>query len=187
MTRSRKRRGRGEGGVRYDEGRKLWVASVSLGFHPDGRRNRPVAYGKTKAECLAALDELKREAAVTPPPTLTVDEMLSLWLADRKSRTAVGTQELRERAAANVRRLIGAEPVATLRPLRVTRFYRDMEAEGLAPSPRWHAARALRAADHASHASATLAQDRRTHSRGPSPSKPDSACQWPRGVVWRVQ
>ncbi len=27
------RRGRGEGGCRYDEGRGLWVASVSLGYH----------------------------------------------------------------------------------------------------------------------------------------------------------
>ncbi len=37
---------------RFNEARQLWVASVSLGYHPDGRRNRPVAYGKTKREAM---------------------------------------------------------------------------------------------------------------------------------------
>lgn len=46
---ARKRRGRREGGI-YQRADGLWVASVSLGYSPTGKRRRKVVYGKTKAE-----------------------------------------------------------------------------------------------------------------------------------------
>src|SRR5689334_350753 len=122
-TSGRKRRGRGEGGVRYDEKRKLWVASLSLGFLPDGRRNRPVAYAKTKREALEDLDRLKREAAVTPASALTVGELLDLWLDAKRGKIADGTQDVREEASARVRAALGTLRAADLTPLRISQWH----------------------------------------------------------------
>lgn len=146
MESNRKRRGRGEGGVRYDEKRGLWVASVSLGYFPDGRRNRPVAYGESKREALDGLDRLRRENAARVPTEaarMTVGEMLDLWLSAKKDKVALGTHEGRELAAADVREALGGEVAAKLTPLRVARWHEEMARAGAAPSARHHAARAL--------------------------------------------
>lgn len=143
MSQGRKRRGRGEGGVRFDEARNLWVASVSLGYHPDGRRHRPVAYGKTKREALDALDELRRQASAPPASELTVGELLDLWLESQRGRLADHTIEGRTEAAVRVRQAMGQVLIRTLTPLHVSRFHRDMARDQVAPSAAWHAARAL--------------------------------------------
>ncbi len=137
--------------MRYDEDRKLWVASVSLGYFPDGRRNRPVAYGKTKKEALDALDRIRRENAASLPTEaakMTVGELLDLWLTARKGHVAGGTHEGRVAAAGVVRAALGSDVAAKLTPLRVARWHEDMVKSGAAPSAQFHAARALIAALH---------------------------------------
>ena len=59
---NRKRRGRGEGSV-YQRKDGLWIASISLGYGPDGKRMRLVVAGLTKKEALQKLDEKKGKAA----------------------------------------------------------------------------------------------------------------------------
>lgn len=142
---NRKRRGRGEGGVRFDEKRKLWVASVSLGYHADGRRNRPVGYGKTKREALDELDRIRRENASGPPSEaakLTVGELLGLWLESGRG-LAEHTQEQRAGASEQVRADLGARTASRLTPLDVSCWHAAMNKAGLSPSAAWHAARAL--------------------------------------------
>lgn len=139
--RKRARRGRGEGGVHYDEGRKLWIASISLGYHPDGKRNRPVAYGKTKREALEALDRLEEEAGTPSASGMTISALLDLWLGSQQGRVADLTHEGRSEASQRIRTALGGAVVSELTPLQVARFH---ESAGSSPSARWHAARALR-------------------------------------------
>jgi hypothetical protein len=64
------RRGRGEGGLHWDERRQRWIAAVTIGY--DGRGNRITrrASGKTKTEAKAKLRELLRDQEDgVPTPT----------------------------------------------------------------------------------------------------------------------
>ena len=60
---SKKKRSHGEGTIYWDSNKKSYRGEISLGHHPDGRRNRIRCYGKTKSEIRdkfkAALDEHK--------------------------------------------------------------------------------------------------------------------------------
>ena len=58
---SKARRGRGEGGVRFREDKQLWEARLSLGYGADGKRVRKTVYGKTKAEVAEELRKLQTE------------------------------------------------------------------------------------------------------------------------------
>ncbi|MEV0196105.1 tyrosine-type recombinase/integrase [Nonomuraea sp. NPDC050691] len=52
-----KRRSRGDGGLHWDEARQRWIASVTVGYTPAGKRIVKKASGKTKT---AAKDKLKQ-------------------------------------------------------------------------------------------------------------------------------
>ena len=43
-----KRRSRGDGGLHWDEARQRWIASVTVGYTPAGKRIVRKANGKTK-------------------------------------------------------------------------------------------------------------------------------------------
>jgi integrase len=76
------RRGQGEDAVYRDGDR--WRGAVSLGFGPDGRRIRKKVSGRTRAEVLARLRELRgRLEAGLPAPDgrLTVAAYLERWVA----------------------------------------------------------------------------------------------------------
>lgn len=143
----RKRRGRGEGGVHFDAKRELWVASVSLGYHGDGRRNRVTVYGKTKKEALAKADEEKRRAGRTPSDAaaMTVGELLDYWLADGKGKLTRRSHENRESGVALIRPVLGATKLSALTNRHVRDFFRHLQ-QTQAPSPAWASARVLGAA-----------------------------------------
>jgi hypothetical protein len=44
------RRGRGEGGLHWDEHRQRWIATVTVGYDSRGKRITRKASGKTKTE-----------------------------------------------------------------------------------------------------------------------------------------
>ncbi|WP_329427200.1 hypothetical protein OG339_43735 [Streptosporangium sp. NBC_01495] len=48
------RRSRGDGGLHWDETRERWIASVTVGYTPAGKRIVKKADGKTKTETKAA-------------------------------------------------------------------------------------------------------------------------------------
>src|SRR2546426_485398 len=97
-TTSRKRRGRGEGGIRFREDKGLWVATISLGYDGEGRRVRRDVYGATRRE---VQDEMARLRGQPAQPAeagrLTVAELIARWLDSTKPRTAARTHE--DRAA----------------------------------------------------------------------------------------
>ena len=88
---SRKRRGRGEGGV-YQRADGQWVGSVSLGYDAAGRRKRKVVYGATKAEVREKMRQVQADHALgrlTDADKLSVAEYLNLWL-ENTARVEVG-------------------------------------------------------------------------------------------------
>jgi integrase len=56
-----KRRSRGDGGLHWDEARQRWIASVTVGYTPAGKRIVRKASGKTKTEAHTALRAKIRE------------------------------------------------------------------------------------------------------------------------------
>jgi integrase len=75
-----KRRGHGEGAIyRRADGR--WTGAIDLGWQ-DGKRQRKVVYGRTRAEVLGALRRVQSqvEAGLAPPrERLTVAVFLNDW------------------------------------------------------------------------------------------------------------
>src|SRR5262245_48772227 len=49
----------GTGGITFDKARGLWVGTVELPPHPDGRRNRRRVSHRDKDQMLAALEQLR--------------------------------------------------------------------------------------------------------------------------------
>ncbi|MEZ0077460.1 hypothetical protein [Planotetraspora sp. GP83] len=63
------RRSRGDGGLHWDEQRQRWIASVTVGYSPAGKRIVRKASGKTKTEAKARLKEISvttRTVSVSP-------------------------------------------------------------------------------------------------------------------------
>src|SRR6266568_2589908 len=79
-----KRRGRGEDSVYFDQANGCWVASVSLGFSPDGKRRRRTVRGRTKTEVRDKLRDLREDIAsnVQTPATYSVRQAIDDWLSD---------------------------------------------------------------------------------------------------------
>ena len=67
------RRGRGEGGLHWDESRQRWIATAALGFDARGKRITRKASGTTKTAAKTKLREILRDHAdgltVTSAPT----------------------------------------------------------------------------------------------------------------------
>ncbi|MEO3754878.1 site-specific integrase [Streptomyces sp. B6B3] len=78
------RRSRGDGSLHWDEERKRWIATASLGYDGDGKRIRKKASGRTKTEAKDKLKRIIREheerSLVRPSETCTVEEAVTNWL-----------------------------------------------------------------------------------------------------------
>jgi hypothetical protein len=78
-----KRRSRGDGGLHWDESRQRWIASVTVGYTPAGKRIVKKASGKTKT---AAKDKLKQiirdyeDGLVVSGTGYTVADAVQNWL-----------------------------------------------------------------------------------------------------------
>ncbi|WP_067504074.1 tyrosine recombinase XerC [Actinoplanes sp. TFC3] len=78
-----KRRSRGDGGLHWDEARQRWIASVTVGYTPAGKRIVRKASGKTKTEAHAALRVKIREyedGLSTAQTGYTVAQAVEDWL-----------------------------------------------------------------------------------------------------------
>ncbi|MFI6295987.1 tyrosine recombinase XerC [Nonomuraea sp. NPDC050790] len=119
------RRSRGDGGLHWDEQRQRWIASVTLGYTPAGKRIVKKASGKTKTEAKAKLKEIIRDhddglAAAAHHYTVAdaVRDWLEFGLSGRDESTvetrtflankhvipALGARKLRELSADDVDR-----------------------------------------------------------------------------------
>jgi hypothetical protein len=65
-----KRRARGEDSVFDDRSRNRWAGTITVGWKPDGRRNRIIVRGRTKTEVKDKLrtKHLELAAGVRAPP-----------------------------------------------------------------------------------------------------------------------
>jgi hypothetical protein len=79
---SRKRRGRGDDAVYWDESKGSYVGAISLGFTATGARRRRTVRGRTKAEVRDKLKALRSEieTGVTSSARYTVTEAVRKWL-----------------------------------------------------------------------------------------------------------
>lgn len=88
------RRPRGEGGPHYDESRKRWVATRTIGWDGRGKRLTRRAYGRTKTEAKVHLRDLLRQADSGVAPSrhaYTVRDAVEDWLAFGLGREAPST------------------------------------------------------------------------------------------------
>jgi integrase len=78
------RRSRGDGGLSWDETRERWIAAVTVGYAPNGKRIVRRASGRTKTEARAKLKELLRDHDDGIPiasRAYTVGQAVEDWLA----------------------------------------------------------------------------------------------------------
>ncbi|AVT38008.1 tyrosine recombinase XerC [Plantactinospora sp. BB1] len=120
-----KRRARGDGGLHWDESRQRWIATVTVGYTPAGKRIVRKGSGKTKTEARAKLREKIRDyedGLAFAEHHYTVTEAVTDWLTyglnGRSDRTktkceilcrthiipALGARKLRELRAQDVDR-----------------------------------------------------------------------------------
>ncbi|RGA04493.1 site-specific integrase [Microbispora triticiradicis] len=138
-----KRRSRGDGGLHWDEKRQRWIASLTVGYTPAGKRIVRTGSGKTKTEAKNKLKEILRdhdEGVVSTGNGGTVADAVRDWLAfglngrdaaTVENRTilanshvipALGARKLRELSADDVDRWLAAKAkVVSTRTLRDVR------------------------------------------------------------------
>ena len=77
------RRARGDGGLHWDDKRQRWIASVTIGHDPQGKRITRKASGKTKTQAKTKLRELLRDqddGVPSPADGYTVADAVAYWL-----------------------------------------------------------------------------------------------------------
>ena len=79
------RRGRGEGTV-SERPDGTWTGQVTTGYDENGKQKRKTVYGKTQAEALAKLAEVKQRllSGTLSDTKLTMKEYLELWLGHKQ-------------------------------------------------------------------------------------------------------
>ncbi|MGW3613761.1 site-specific integrase [Micromonospora sp. NPDC005163] len=89
------RRARGEGGLHWDETRQRWIATITVGYTPAGKRIVRKGSGKTKTEARAKLREKIRDyedGVALVQDGHSVADALTDWLAYGLSRQSESTK-----------------------------------------------------------------------------------------------
>jgi integrase len=131
VTVVRKRRGRGEGGIRFREDKGLWVGEVRL---PTGKRR--TIYGKTKAEVLEKIRNVQNESAaglIADAGKLTVGEYLNRWMETAGKRSLRHGTWVRYEQLVRLRIVphLGDVPLARLAADHIDQLLIDLEKEGV--------------------------------------------------------
>ncbi|RSD20101.1 site-specific integrase [Amycolatopsis eburnea] len=90
------RRSRGDGGLYWSEPRQRWIAELTVGYRPNGKRIVRKASGKTKTEAKAALDRLverRKEGTATAVGGFTVEKAVRDWLRHGLNGRSASTVE----------------------------------------------------------------------------------------------
>jgi hypothetical protein len=91
-----KRRARGEDSIYYDRSRDRWVGTITVGWKPDGRRDRIIVRGRTKTEVKDKLRTKRQEraAGVRTPANYTVEQCLKDWQETLNTQAATSASHL---------------------------------------------------------------------------------------------
>jgi len=98
-----KRRSRGDGGLHWDETRQRWIATLTTGYTPAGKRTVRKASGRTKTAAKNKLKELLRDhddgLATNASGSYTVADAVNDWMANyaqlgRDPNTITATRSL---------------------------------------------------------------------------------------------
>jgi integrase len=131
---ARKRRGRGEGGIRYRQDKALWVAEVRTGT---GQKRRTV-YGKSKAEVQEKLRRLHNDVAAgigADAAALTVGQWLTRWLEVVKPTVEPNTYGPYERhVRLHITPYVGGLKLARLTKAQVRGWYAALTEAGVSPA-----------------------------------------------------
>jgi integrase len=126
-----KRRARGDGGLHWDESRQRWIATITVGYTPAGKRITRKASGKNKTEAHAKLREKIRDyedGLAIVQDGLTVADALTDWLT-------YGLSEQSENTKSNYSTLVNTH----VAPALGARKLRDLSATDI---DRWLADKA---------------------------------------------
>jgi integrase len=130
---NRKRRGRGEGGIRYREGKDLWEATIRLG---NGKRR--TEYAKTKGEAMEKLRRMRNEAAAgisADAASLTVAQWFTRWLEIVKPTVEPNTHGYYERMVRlHIAPYLGGVKLAKLNKAQVRSLYAALAEAGVSPA-----------------------------------------------------
>jgi hypothetical protein len=77
------RRSRGDGGLHWDDTRQRWIATITTGYTPAGKRMVRKAAGRTKTEARTKLKDLIRDhddGLAHPERGGTVAQAVTDWL-----------------------------------------------------------------------------------------------------------
>jgi integrase len=85
-----KRRARGEDSIYYDRSRNRWAGTITVGWKPDGRRDRIIVRGRTKTEVKDKLRTRRQElaAGIRTTAHYTVEQCLKDWLESLSTQAA---------------------------------------------------------------------------------------------------
>jgi hypothetical protein len=111
-----KRRARGEDSIFYDRSRDRWTGTITVGWKPDGRRDRIIVRGRTKTEVKDKLRARHTElvAGVRTPATYTVGQCLKDWLETLTTQAEITVTGYRIMAR-HLTGLIGSVKLADLK------------------------------------------------------------------------
>ena len=115
------RRGRGEGTV-FERANGTWAGEVTTGYDENGKQKRKTVYGKTQAEALAKLAQVKQQLATGTftDTKLTVKTYLEQWLSHKEGQVKPRTAELyRHLATHHIVPKVGRKRLDKLTPLDV--------------------------------------------------------------------
>ncbi|MEO3785046.1 site-specific integrase [Actinocorallia sp. B10E7] len=128
-----KRRSRGDGGLHWDEARQRWIASVTVGYSPNGKRIVRKASDPRKSEALKKLKQKVRDyedGLSLSPGRETVADVVRDWLEfGLTGRSASTVQTKRTLAEKHIVPLIGARKVKELTAEDVDRWLAGRAAE----------------------------------------------------------
>lgn len=131
------RRGHNEGSIYQRESDGLWVANVSLGRGPDGKRKRKPIYGKTRKEVAEKLKAVLRDQQLGILPLVTerqtTGQFLERWLKEavRPTIRASTYAAYEWRVRVHLIPSLGRIPLQQLSPQHVQSFINHKLEAGL--------------------------------------------------------